>query len=57
MYAESEGDHRYNLAAEAMCKQEGFLKEKAQEYAELCILCDRQGLPIVTFEDFLNKIK
>ena len=29
-------------------------KNRAMEYAEFCIRCDRTGLPLVQFEDWLN---
>ena len=29
-------------------------KNRATEYAEFCIRCDRTGLPLVQFEDWLN---
>ena len=29
---------------------------KATEYAEFCIRCDRAGLPLVKFEDWIKEL-
>jgi len=54
MYPKNKEDHQYNLAAETSYKQEIYLMQKAQEYGEFCVLCERQKMKLLTFEDYLK---
>ena len=54
MFEKSKGDYDYNVMAKVTYEHENLLMEKAQEYGEFCVLCDRRGLMLIPFEDFLK---
>ena len=48
----SEADFKYN--AECWDKAEEMEKQQSHEYAEFAIRCDRMGMKILNFEDWLK---
>lgn len=54
MYANNKEEHDYNLAAKASYDNEIQLMQKAQEYGEFFVLCDRSKLDLISFEDFIK---
>lgn len=36
---------------------EYVLKEKIEEYTTFCIECDRRKLPLITFDDWLERVE
>lgn len=47
-------EYNYNIMAKATYENEMYLLSKAQEYGEFCVICDRNGIKLITFEDYLK---
>jgi hypothetical protein len=39
---------------ETALKLNGVSKSLAKQYAEFCIICDREGLPLIELDDYLK---
>lgn len=50
-------EHDYNIMSQATYENEMYLLSKAQEYGKFCVMCDRKGMNLITFEDYLKLCK
>lgn len=57
MIPNNKESHDYNIMAQATYNNEMYLLSKAQEYGEFCVMCDRKGMKLITFEDYLKLCK
>ena len=57
MIPKNKESHDYNIMAQATYNHEMYLQEKAQEYGEFCVMSDRKGMKLITFEDYLKICK
>lgn len=45
-----------DLIDEAYYDSRAMLNSQIEKYVEFCILCQNQNLPLITFNDFVNKL-
>ena len=47
-------DDSFIITIEALTQAKEIERKQSQEYAEFCVHCDRNNLPLLDFEGFIN---
>jgi len=47
--------HSYNDCADDLLSLDIVSKSVAKEYAEFCVRCDREGLPLLELDDYIKQ--